>query len=41
MNFSRFSFKQEGIYITLMSYGLPAIGLVAFLIVWILGCLPE
>jgi hypothetical protein len=41
MNNSRFSFKQEGIYITLLSYGLPAIGLLAFLILWILGYLPE
>lgn len=41
MNFSRFSLKQEGIYLTLLVFGLPAVGLLALLIEWILGYLQE
>jgi hypothetical protein len=41
MNFSRFSFKQEAWFLTLVVYGLPAIGILAMLLLWLLGYLHE
>jgi hypothetical protein len=40
MGYRRFSFKQEGVLITLVSFGLPVIGILALMILWILGYLP-
>jgi hypothetical protein len=41
MKYSRFSFKQEGVFLALLTYGLPGIGILAIFILWILGYLPK
>ena len=39
MTLGRFSLKKEGFVLAIVSYGLPAIGLIALLVLWLTGYL--
>ncbi len=37
----RFSFKNEAAVLAIISFGLPAIGLIALFLLWLLGRIPD
>jgi hypothetical protein len=37
MNVRKFSFRNEAELLTLISYGIPAVGIVAGLLLWLFG----
>ncbi len=40
-NYLRFSLKNEGAFLTVLTYAVPGIGLLVFLVLWILGYLKQ